>query len=57
MVKVYFQTANGNQSNLVAVFASDEIYQLCIGALELSASMQNMILTESVEEQSINELN
>ena len=57
MIKVYFQTANGNQSNLVAVFASDEVYQLCFGALEVSASMQNMILTESVEEQAINELN
>ena len=54
MVKVYFQDAKN--SNLVAIFENEELYLLCLPHLELSASMQNMIVVESIEEKNINEL-
>lgn len=38
-------------AELVATFESEEVYALCISALEKDAKSKGMILTESVEEQ------
>lgn len=49
MIKVYFETKNS--AELVAVFESEEIYNLCVPALEQEAKKRGMILTESVEDE------
>lgn len=49
MIKVYFETKHS--AELVAVFESEEVYNLCIHALEKEAERRGMILTESVEDE------
>ena len=45
-VKVYFES--GKHAELVATFESDEIYQLCVSALEKQAKKWDMFVTESI---------
>ena len=47
MVKVYFES--NSHADLVATFESEEVYALCVPALEKIAKSKGMILTESVE--------
>lgn len=49
MIKVYFES--NSHAELVATFESEEVYALCISALENNAKSKGMILTESVEEE------
>lgn len=56
MVKVYFEQTGTWYAELVAIFDSEETYNLCLPALEKEAKKSNMIITESIEEQLINEL-
>jgi len=53
MIKVYFES--DKHSEVVAVFCDEETYLLCLPALELKASLLNMVVTESIEED-INDL-
>ena len=54
MVKVYFESKT--HAELAAIFDTEELYLACLPVLELSASLQNMIVTESIEDKEINEL-
>lgn len=62
MVKVYFEsskdglTSDGRYAELVAIFDTEEIYMICLPALEVHAKENRMIVTESIEEQSINDI-
>ncbi len=62
MVKVYFEstkdsvTPDGNWAELVAIFDNEDTYSACKEVLELHAEGLNMVVTESVEEESINDL-
>lgn len=48
MIKVYFQTVAADYSELVATFDTEELYNLCLPALEAEAKKNRMIVTESV---------
>jgi len=48
MVKVYLEK-NG-KAELIAVFADEDAYNLCIDVLAKHAESKGMLLTESVEE-------
>jgi hypothetical protein len=48
MVKVYFESTS--HAELVAEFASEEVYAECIEALDRIAHANRMIVTESVED-------
>jgi hypothetical protein len=62
MVKVYFETtkdgitSSGTYAEIVAIFSNEEIYNVCIKPLGKLATENGMILTESVEENSIYDL-
>ena len=62
MVKVYFESTkdginpDGKWAELVAIFDNEETYSVCKEALELHAEGLNMVVTESVEEELINDL-
>tara|TARA_Y100001973_G_C5200050_1_gene336945 strand:+ start:1446 stop:1619 length:174 start_codon:yes stop_codon:yes gene_type:complete len=45
-VEVYFES--GKHAELVATFESDEIYKLCVPALEKQAKKWDMFVTESI---------
>ena len=47
MVKVYFESPN--HAELVAIFDTEETYNVCLPALEKMAKENRMIMTESVE--------
>ena len=49
MIKVYFES--NSHAELVATFETEEVYALCISALENDAKSKGMILTESAEEE------
>lgn len=49
MIKVYFETKHS--AELIAVFESEEIYNLCVPALEQEAERRGIVLTESVEDE------
>lgn len=49
MVKVYFQTLVGSHSELVATFANEETYLVCLPALEKMAEQNRMFVCESIE--------
>lgn len=49
MVKVFFQTENGSYSEEIASFKDEDLYMKCKIALVLEAKKSNMILTESIE--------
>ena len=51
MIKVYFES--NSHAELVATFESEEVYVLCISALENDAKSKGMILTESVEKEEV----
>ena len=51
MVKVYFELDNGKYAELVAVFDTEETYDVCLPALEKLAEKHNFdMVTESVDE-------
>ena len=52
-VKVYFEGGNCSWADHIATFADEECYDICIEALEKYADDNGFILTESVEEGSI----
>lgn len=55
MIKVYFESKNHAQ--LVAIFDTDELYNVCLPSLEKEAKKHRMRVTESVEEEiEINQL-
>jgi hypothetical protein len=62
MVKAYFEstkdgiTPDGKWAELVAIFDNENTYSICIEVLEKYAEQLNMVLTESVEEQSIDDI-
>ena len=62
MVKLYFEsskdgvTSDGKWAELVAIFDTEEIYMICLPSLEAHAKENRMIVTESIEEQSINDI-
>ena len=47
-IVVYFE--NGKASDVVAQFASEELYMACLSALEDFAGNEGYIVTESVRE-------
>ena len=47
-IKVYFQT--NSHSEIIAYFSSDELYNLCVPALEKWAAENGGIITESMGE-------
>jgi len=55
MVKVYFETENG-YSELVAIFDNEETYTVCFPGLEKLARQNGFFITESVEENDLNNL-
>jgi len=48
MVKVYFE--KNNHAEVVANFDSEQLYLICLPALEAEAKKQNKILTESISD-------
>ena len=62
MIKVYFEsskdgvTSDGRWAELVAIFDDENSYYICRQSLELHAESMEMIVTESIEEQSINDI-
>lgn len=50
MIVVYFETPNHSYAEIVAIFATDELYAFCLPRLEQSAHDANMVITESVYE-------
>jgi hypothetical protein len=50
MIKVYFQSAVGDYSELIAIFNNEELYVECLPILESEAEKQNCFITESIEE-------
>jgi hypothetical protein len=49
-IVVYFETPNFSHAEVVAQFASDELYDACFPALELIAQRDGWVITESVRE-------
>lgn len=59
MVKVYFETNVApmkRYAELVAMFDCEETYILCLPALEREAEKQGMIVTESIDGSSLDDL-
>jgi len=54
MVKVYFES--NNHAELVAIFATEELSFVCLQAMERMAGSVGMTVTESVEEESLKDL-
>ena len=49
-IVVYFETQNFSFAEVVAQFASEELYEACLPALELLAERDGYVITESVRE-------
>jgi hypothetical protein len=49
-IVVYFETPNFSYAEVVAQFASDELYDACFPVLELIAQRDGYVITESVRE-------
>ena len=49
-IVVYFETPKNSHAEVVAQFASDELYEACLPALEELAKRDGWIITESVRE-------
>jgi hypothetical protein len=47
---VYLETENNSYAEIVAEFASEYLYSICLPALETYAKSEGYILTESVRE-------
>jgi len=54
MIKVYFES--NNHADLVAIFDTEETYTLCLPHLKRRAASMGLTVTESVEDESINNL-
>ena len=59
MITVYFETSgdgktsNGVYAEIVAKFDSEEVYHICLPALEKEAKKHRMIITESLTEEKL----
>ena len=53
MIKVYFETPNFSFAEEVAHFRDEETYYACVEGLEKLAKENNMIVTESLTEDSL----
>jgi hypothetical protein len=49
-IVVYFETLNFSHAEVVAQFADEELYAVCLPALEKYASENGWVVTESVRE-------
>lgn len=49
-IVVYFENKSPAYGEVVATFASDELYNACLPMLKAEAKKMNMIVTESVRE-------
>ena len=49
LVKVYLE--NGSYAELIATFQSEELFMLAVPALEAYAKENNLILSESVDDE------
>jgi hypothetical protein len=49
-IVVYFETPKYNHAEVVAQFASEELYEACLPALEKLAERDGWVITESVRE-------
>ena len=49
-IVVYFETPKFSHAEVVAQFASEELYEACLPALELLAQRDGWVITESVRE-------
>ena len=54
MVKVYFESRF--HAELVAIFDTEELYDLCFPVLEKEAKKHRMIVTESIEDENMEEV-
>ena len=54
MIKVYFESRF--HAELVAIFDTEELYDLCFPVLEKEAKKHRMIVTESIEDGNIKEV-
>ena len=54
MIKVYFESKF--HAELVAIFDTEELYDLCFPSLEKEAKKHRMIVTESIEDENIKEV-
>ena len=52
-VIAYYETKNNNYAERVAEFVNEELYNVCIKALEKDAESHNMILTESIDDTTV----
>jgi hypothetical protein len=55
MIKVYFEDKRYRDLELVAIFASEELFQLCKSHLEVQASLTNLTVTASIEEEDLSD--
>lgn len=56
MIKVYFEDKRYSDFyELVAVFATEELFQLCKPHLEVQASLTDLIVTVSNEEEALSD--
>lgn len=59
MITVYFETSddaktsNGVYAEVIAKFNSEELYHICLPALEKEAKKHRMIITESLTEEKL----
>lgn len=52
-VKVYFETPSGSSAQLVAVFDTEDLYDRVAPLLSALARAEGYVLTESVDEESL----
>jgi hypothetical protein len=50
MITVFFENESPAHADLVAKFASEELYMSCLPALETMAKSMNMFVSESINE-------
>ena len=56
MVKVYFETENHTFAERIATFKTEELYNICLPALEKEANKHSYIVTETIEEEEAKDL-
>ena len=49
-IVVYFETPNFSHAEVVAQFSDDDLYDICLPALEKYASENGWVVTESVRD-------
>jgi len=51
MIKVYFETTDHTFAERIATFKTEELYNICLPALEKEAKKHSYIVTETIEEE------